>query len=196
MNNWKRKKYPEKEKDLNWMGHFKIESRYLKLRYDFRAFIRCMKTAWYRLGYLKFLMCLLIKRIVRAFISNIRPSIWTFSPAFEALGRVFKTLLGFQRKEKARLKVWKIYAACLCYNTAHTAHLATVMRISWTLINANRRSVIDLCTLVHYSCALFFHILFWSLFKCCIFSTLCFFLVILFWCYTLFVLYFGQVALF
>ena len=156
MNNWKRKKYPEKEKDLNWMGHFKIESRYLKLRYDFRAFIRCMKTAWYRLGYLKFLMCLLIKRIVRAFISNIRPSIWTFSPAFEALGRVFETLLGFQRKEKARLKVWKIYAACLCYNTAHTAHLATVMRISWTLINANRRSVIDLCTLVHYSCALFF----------------------------------------
>ena len=139
MNNWKRKKYPEKEKDLNWMGHFKIESRYLKLRYDFRAFIRCIKTAWYRLGYLKFLMCLLIKRIVRAFISNIRPSIWTFSPAFEALGRVFETLLGFQRKEKARLKVWKIYAACLCYDTAHTAHLATVMRISWTLIKKEQQ---------------------------------------------------------
>ena len=30
------------------MENFKIEGRYLKLYYEFRAFTRCMKTAFYR----------------------------------------------------------------------------------------------------------------------------------------------------
>ena len=52
------------------MGNFKIESRYLKLYCEFMAFIRCMKAAFYRPDYQKFLMCSLIKRLGRAFVSK------------------------------------------------------------------------------------------------------------------------------
>ena len=52
------------------MENFKIESRYLKLCYEFRAFIRCMKAVFYRLDYQKFLMCPLINRLGRAFVSK------------------------------------------------------------------------------------------------------------------------------
>ena len=52
------------------MENFKIESRYLKLCYEFKAFIRCMKGAFYRPDYQKFLMCPLLKRFGRAFVSK------------------------------------------------------------------------------------------------------------------------------
>ena len=52
------------------MENFKIESRYLKLCYEFKAFIKCMKAAFYRPDYQKFLMCLLIKRLGQTFVSK------------------------------------------------------------------------------------------------------------------------------
>ena len=52
------------------MENFKIESRYLKLCYEFWAFIRCMKVAFYRQYYQKLLMCPLIKRIGQTFVSK------------------------------------------------------------------------------------------------------------------------------
>ena len=52
------------------MESFKIKSRYLKLCYEFRVFIRCMKAAFYRPDYQKFLMCPLIKRLGRTFASK------------------------------------------------------------------------------------------------------------------------------
>ena len=70
VNIWKRKKKEKKEKDINWMENFKIESRYPKLCYEFRAFISCMKAAFYRPDYQKFLMCPSIKRLGQAFISK------------------------------------------------------------------------------------------------------------------------------
>ena len=47
------------------MENFKFESRYLKLCYEFRDFMRCTMAAFYRPDYLKFLMYLLIKRLCR-----------------------------------------------------------------------------------------------------------------------------------
>ena len=38
------------------------------LCYEFRGFIRCMKAAFYRTDFQKFLMCPLIKRLGRAFV--------------------------------------------------------------------------------------------------------------------------------
>ena len=52
------------------MENLKMESRYLKLCYQFRAFIRCMKAAIYRPNYQKFLICTLIKRLGQTFVSN------------------------------------------------------------------------------------------------------------------------------
>ena len=76
------------------MENFKIEGIYMKLCYEFRAFIRCMKAAFYRLDYQKFLMCPLIKRLGQAFVSkhlfqNMRLEL---SRASETLGQVFETL--------------------------------------------------------------------------------------------------------
>ena len=74
------------------MKNFKIESSYLKLCYEFRAFILCMKAAFYRPDYQKFLMCLLIKRLGQAFVSKhlFQSMRLELSRAFETLGRVFK----------------------------------------------------------------------------------------------------------
>ena len=52
------------------MENFKTENRYLKLCYEFRDSIRCMKAAFYRPDYQKFLMCPLIKRLGQTFPSN------------------------------------------------------------------------------------------------------------------------------
>ena len=52
------------------MENFKIESRYLKFCYELRAFIRCLRAAFYRPDYQKFLMCLLIKTFCRVFVSK------------------------------------------------------------------------------------------------------------------------------
>ena len=65
------------------MENFKIESRYLKFCYEFKAFIRCIKVAFYRPDYQKFLMCPLIKRLGQAFSST---------RTFQTLGRTFEGL--------------------------------------------------------------------------------------------------------
>ena len=52
------------------MEDFKTGSIYLKLCYDFRAFIRCMTAAFYRPDIQEFLMCQLIERLVQAFVSK------------------------------------------------------------------------------------------------------------------------------
>ena len=52
------------------MENFTIESRYLEVLNEFRTIIRCMKAAFYRPDYQRLLMCLLIKRLGRAFISK------------------------------------------------------------------------------------------------------------------------------
>ena len=51
------------------MKNFKIESRYQKLCYEFRAFIRYMKVVFYRPYYKKLLMCPLIKTLGQTFTS-------------------------------------------------------------------------------------------------------------------------------
>ena len=60
------------------------------LFYEFRAFIRCMKAAFYRPDFQKFLMCQLIKRLGPAFIS--KHAFETLGRAFETLGRAFEGL--------------------------------------------------------------------------------------------------------
>ena len=50
------------------MENFTIESSYLKLCNTFRA--GCMKAAFYRQDYQELLMCPLIKRLGRAFVSK------------------------------------------------------------------------------------------------------------------------------
>ena len=52
------------------MKDCKIEDRYLKFCYEFRAVFRCMKPAFYRRDYQKLLLCPLIKRLERAFVSK------------------------------------------------------------------------------------------------------------------------------
>ena len=52
------------------MENLAIESRYLKLCNEFRAVIRCMKTAFHRSAYKELLMCSLFKRLDRAFVSK------------------------------------------------------------------------------------------------------------------------------
>ena len=64
------------------MEDFTIESRYLKLCYVLRAFSRCMKDAFYRPDFQKFLMCPLIKRLSQ---SRGRTS-GTLNRALEILG--------------------------------------------------------------------------------------------------------------
>ena len=64
----KEKNAGKRERDLNWMENFTIESRYLKLINEFRAVVRCMKAAFYRPNYQKLLMCPLIKRLGQVFV--------------------------------------------------------------------------------------------------------------------------------
>ena len=52
------------------MEDFKIEDRYVKLCYEFRAFTRCMDAAFYRPYFQRFLMCPLIERLGQAFVLN------------------------------------------------------------------------------------------------------------------------------
>ena len=57
------------------MENFKIESRYLKLCYEFRAVIGCMKAAFYRPDYQKFVMYPLIKRFTEHLFRKTRSSL-------------------------------------------------------------------------------------------------------------------------
>ena len=91
----KEKKTDKREKDLNWMGNFKIESRYLKLSNVFRAVIRCI--LWCILWY--FLQTRLSKSLNASVVKKTRPCICfktcdrvleTLSQAFKTLGRAFE----------------------------------------------------------------------------------------------------------
>ena len=66
----KKKKIEKEERDLNGMDNLKIKSRYLQLCYEFRDFIKCIKAAFYRPDYQKFLLCPLIKTLGREFVSK------------------------------------------------------------------------------------------------------------------------------
>ena len=74
------------------MENVKVESRYLKLCYEFRAFIRCIKAVFYRPDHQKLLMYPLIKRLGRAFVSKNAAELLKRSSSFETLGRVFEGL--------------------------------------------------------------------------------------------------------
>ena len=52
------------------MENFTIESSYLKLCNEFWAVVTCMKATFYRLDYKKLLMCPMIKRLGRPFVSK------------------------------------------------------------------------------------------------------------------------------
>ena len=52
------------------MEDMKTDRKNIKLYYEFGAFVRCMKAAFCGPDYQKFLMCTLIKRLGRAFVSK------------------------------------------------------------------------------------------------------------------------------
>ena len=85
----------------------------MKLCNEFRAIIKCMKAAFYRPDYQKFLMCPLIKRLGRAIVSKHETGPLKGSAKF--LKHSAELL---RAKEKT-----KSSAACLCYNTAHAVPL-------------------------------------------------------------------------
>ena len=112
INIWKRKKRQRKKKE--WIENFKIENSYLKLCHKFRAFIRCMKAAFYRPDYQKILMCPLIKRLGRAFVSK---------HAAEPLKHSAR-LLRIYEKTKSSAECLESSYACLCYGTAHAVPIS------------------------------------------------------------------------
>ena len=69
-NQYLKKRAEKKERNLNWMEGFKIKSRYVKLCYKLRTFIRFLETVFHRLDFQKFLMCPLIIRLGWAFVSK------------------------------------------------------------------------------------------------------------------------------
>ena len=107
---------------------------YLKLCRQFRAFIRCIKTAFYRSDYQKFLMCTLIKTLGWAFIS--KHSTEPLKISVELLNHSTKFLkhaAELLRLEKIKssvesLKSWaeclKRLVTCLCYSTAHAVPIS------------------------------------------------------------------------
>ena len=51
----KKKRTEKKESGINWKENFKIESRYLRLCYEFSSFNRCVEAAFYWPDYQNFL---------------------------------------------------------------------------------------------------------------------------------------------
>ena len=106
------------------MENFKIESSYLKLCYEFRAFITCMKADVKRPDYQNFLMCSLIKRLGLAFVSKYAAKSLKRSAEFlnhsSELLKQSAELLRVSEKTKSLAESLKSSAECLGYNTAHT----------------------------------------------------------------------------
>ena len=100
----------------SWFYNQYLKKKQRKLCYEFRISIRCIKTAFYRSNYQKFLLCPLINRLGRAFVSK---------HATESLKRSIKLLrhaaklLRAEEKTKSLGDNLKNSAECLCYNTAH-----------------------------------------------------------------------------
>ena len=100
----KKKKAEKRERDLNWMKNFKIESRYLKFRNEFRAVIICMKAAFYRPDYQNSYCVRWSKDSTEHFFQNMRPALWKAQLSF---WNIQPSFWGFKRKLKARSNVWK-----------------------------------------------------------------------------------------
>ena len=103
---------------------------HLKLCNELRTAIRFMKLAFYRPGYQKFLMCLLIKRRGQVCVSKqaIEPSKHSVK-----LLKHSAELLMIQEKTKSSVEslkssagCLKSSAACLCYNTARALPISHV----------------------------------------------------------------------
>ena len=83
------------------MENFAIESRQLKLCNKFRAVIRCIKAAFYRLNY----QCVRwSKDSAEHLFQNMRPSPWNTRPSFKNTPPSF---WGYRRKPKAPPSVLK-----------------------------------------------------------------------------------------
>ena len=105
------------------MENVKIESRYLKLCSEFRAVIRCMKAAFYRPDYQKLLMCPLIRRLGREFISKhaaepLKRSAKLLKHLAELLEHSVE-LSRVQEKTKSLAESLESSAVCLHYNRTH-----------------------------------------------------------------------------
>ena len=92
----------------------KTDRKNIKLCYEFRAFIRCMKAAF----------CGPVSKIPNVYVDQkTRPSICfktrgrafeTLRRAFEILDRAFESL----RKNQSSVESFRSSAECLCHNTA------------------------------------------------------------------------------
>ena len=129
-NIWKRKKAEKRERDLNWVENVKIESRYLKLCSECRAVIRCMKAAFYRPDYQKLLMCPLIRRLGREFISKhatepLKRSAKLLKHSAELLehsvelSRVQEKTKSLAENLESSAECLKSSSVCLYYNRTH-----------------------------------------------------------------------------
>ena len=109
--------------DLNWMENFKTKDIYLKLCYEFSAFIRCMKAAFYIPDYQKFLVCPLIQRLGRAFVS--KHAVDPLKRSAELLKHSTRFLRAHE-KTKSSAKSLKSLTECLCYNTDHAVSISQI----------------------------------------------------------------------
>ena len=112
----KKKKTEQKERDLNIIENFKIESRYLKLCYQSRAFIRCVKAAFYWPDYQNSQCVRWSKDSTEDSFWKMRWSLWNTQPSFWR----------FKRKLKARLRIWSTGSRVSVVTRAMLSHSATV----------------------------------------------------------------------
>ena len=89
----KKKKAEQKEWDLNWIEDFKIESGYLKLCYEYRAFVNCMKNAFLQTGFSKILNVSVDQENLLNICFKKRDwGLETLSQVFETPGQAFEGL--------------------------------------------------------------------------------------------------------
>ena len=93
-----------------------LKKKQRKLCYEFRISIRCIKTAFYRPNYQKFLMCPLIKKLGWAFVS--KHATESLKRSAELLKHAAE-LLRVEEKTKSLADSLKSSTECLYYNTAH-----------------------------------------------------------------------------
>ena len=99
------------------MEDFKIERRYLKFYCEIRAFIRCMKAAFYRPDFQKFRW---LKDLGEHLPENTRPSLWNTHPS------IWK----FKKKLKAWPRVWKALPRVCITRRLMLSQSATVIGLS------------------------------------------------------------------
>ena len=147
------------------MENVKIESRYLKLCSECRAVIRCMKAAFYRPDYQKLLMCPLIRRLGREFISKhaaepLKRSAKLLKHSAELLEHSVE-LSRVQEKTKSLAESLESSAECLksssvCFiiigpMLSQSTTVATTGLLSSSFVTANLHSIQKTFTLTHPS---------------------------------------------